>query len=230
MFDVISIRPHAPDDNRFLVRPPIRGHFTAQGATAKLVMMFAYDAQESQIVNGPKWFAAKKWDMEAKSDSPAAHTVDESRRMLQNMFQERFALKIHRVTAPRPAYVLTVAKSGPKFKAAHADESTNIRIAGNSLTLQRAELARMTQFLATALGWPVVDRTGLSGSYDLSLQWDDEPVRQAGDPAVDALQASGNDHGSIFTAIQEQLGLRLESRRVPVELIVIDRIERPSPN
>ena len=94
----------------------------------------------------------------------------------------------------------------------------------------------MTRLLSTALGRPVVDRTGLDGIYDLSLEWDDAPIleggvpREGGVPGLDAPVAPGNDHGSIFTAIQDQLGLRLESERVPVAVIVVDRMEKPSPN
>ena len=88
----------------------------------------------------------------------------------------------------------------------------------------------MTQLLSAALGRPVVDRTGLNGLYDLSLQWDDAPIPDGGVLGADVHAASGTDRGSIFSAIQEQLGLRLEPQKSPVEVIVIDRIERPSAN
>jgi uncharacterized protein (TIGR03435 family) len=88
----------------------------------------------------------------------------------------------------------------------------------------------MTQLLSAALGRPVVDRTGLNGLYDLSLQWDDAPIPDGGVLDADVHAASGTDRGSIFSAIQEQLGLRLEPQKSPVEVIVIDRIERPSAN
>jgi uncharacterized protein (TIGR03435 family) len=80
------------------------------------------------------------------------------------------------------------------------------------------------------LGRPVVDRTGLAGTYDFSLQWDDAPVKEGGVPGLDVPGTPGVDHGSIFTAIQDQLGLRLEPERAPIEVIVVDRIDRPSPN
>ena len=150
--------------------------------------------------------------------------------MLQNMLAERFGLRIHRAIEQRPAYALTVAKDGPKFKAAKPQGFTNVRVTGNSISLERGELARMTQLLSTALGRPVVDRTGLSGLYDLSLEWDDAPLRQGGVPGLEVPAAPGTDRGSIFTAIQDQLGLRLESQRAPVEVIVVDRMERPTQN
>jgi uncharacterized protein (TIGR03435 family) len=192
--------------------------------------MLAYDVQEAQIIGGPNWFTTEKWDIEARSDNRGEPSVEETRRMLRQMLEERFGLRIHRETEQRPAYVLTVAKGGPKFKPAERAGSTNVRITGNSIGLERGELARMTQLLSTALGRPVIDQTGLNGLYNLSLQWDDAPMRQGGVPGLEAPAAPGNDHGSIFTAIQDQLGLRLESRQAPVEIIVVDRIERPSQN
>jgi uncharacterized protein (TIGR03435 family) len=212
------------------VKPPANGRFTATGSVAKLVLMLAYDMQEAQISGGPSWLATEKWDIEAKSDEQAGHSVEDTRRMLQNLLQERFALRIHRETALRLAYVLTIAKGGPKFKAREQDGFTNIQVTGNSIRLERGPLARMTQLLSTALGRPVIDRTGLNGLYDLSLQWDDAPIREAGVAGLDVPAASGNDHGSIFTALQDELGLRLELLQAPVEVIAIDRMERPSEN
>jgi uncharacterized protein (TIGR03435 family) len=207
---------------------PWEGQFSATGSVAKLVLMVAYDVQETQIVGGPSWIATEKWDIDAQS-AGREHSHEETHRMLQNLLAERFSLRIHPETEQRPVYVLTVAKGGPKFKAG-ADGSANYRITGNSISLERGDLTRMTQLLSAALGRPVIDRTGLKGQYDLSLQWDDAPILQGGLLGADVPAAPGSDHGSIFTAIQYQLGLRLESQRAPVEVIVIDRMERPSGN
>jgi uncharacterized protein (TIGR03435 family) len=219
-FDVASVRPHPQEDDRFGVKMPAEGQFRATGATAKVLLMLAYDVQETQIVGAPDWVDSVKWDIEAKSESDK-HTVEETRRMLQSMLQERFSLGMHRETQQRSAYVLTVAKGGSKFKAA-TEGATNIRVAAGSIRLERGGIAQMTQVLSTALGRPVIDRTGLAGTYDLTLQWDDAPRDQ---PA-----APGRDYGSVFTAMQEQLGLQLESQQVPVDVVVIERIERPSQN
>jgi len=230
VFDVASIRPHDPGDNRFLVRPPSNGGFTAAGTTAKFVLMLAYDVQETQVIGGPGWFATEKWDIEARTDDRAGHSVAETRRMLQNLLEQRFSLRLHRETQPLPVYILTLAKNGPKLKTSDPQGSTNVQAGGNSVSVQHGELARMTQLLATVLGRPVVDRTGLTGLYDFSLRWDDAPIREGGVPGLDAPAAPGADHGSIFTAIQDQLGLRLEPQRAPIDVIVVDRIDRPSQN
>jgi uncharacterized protein (TIGR03435 family) len=121
---------------------------------------------------------------------------------------------------------LTIAKGGPKFKA-QPDGRTNHLISGSSISVEQGDLAHMAQLLSTALGKPVIDRTGLCGTYDLSLKWDDAPIADGGPLGLDAPAAPENDRGSIFTAIQDQLGLRLDSQRAPIEVIVIDQIERP---
>jgi uncharacterized protein (TIGR03435 family) len=225
-FDVASIRPQAPEDARFYIRLPAKGRFTAMGSTAKLLMIIAFDVQESQIAGGPGWLATEKWDIEARTDDGVEHSAEDTQRMLQNLLAQRFALRLHRATEQRPVYALTIAKGGPKFKVSDR-ERTNIGIAGKSMDIQRGSIAAITRILASALGRPVVDRTGLTELYDLSLKWDDAPI-----PEVLGREASapGNESGVIFTAIQEQLGLRLEPQRAPVEVIVIDRIERPSGN
>lgn len=228
-FDVASVRPHSPDDASFLVHPPAAGRFSATGSVAKLLVMLAYDLQESQIMGGPSWLATEKWDIEAKTDDGVAHTPEETRRMVQSLLQDRFGLRAHRETQTRRAYVLTVTKGGPKFTPSER-RSTNYRLGSGSINLERGELARFVQFLSSALGQPVVDRTGLGGLYDLSLRWDDAPIPEGGLLGTDVRAAPGGSYGSIFTAIQDQLGLRLEHQQAPVDVLVIDGIERPSEN
>lgn len=229
-FDVASIRPHAPGDDSFRVKMPSNGRFTATGCVAKLVLMLAYDVQENQIVGGPAWIATEKWDIEARGDDSVSYSAEETRRMVQTLLEERFALRIHRELQQRPAYILTVAKRGPKFKAPDQFGPINYQVTTNSIRLERGDLARLAQLLSSALGLPVIDRTGLSGHFNLALQWDDAPVGGGSLPGVDAASPPGDRNGSIFAAIQDQLGLRLEAQRAAVEVIVVDRFERPSRN
>jgi len=229
-FEVVSIRPQAPDDNRFRVKPPANGRFTATGSVAKFLLMLAFDVQESQIVGGPPWLDKEKWDIEAKrGDEPDRYSPEETREMLKNLLAERFSLKIHRETRQLPVYILGIAKGGPKFKGLDQDRGMNLQITGNSISLESGEIARLAQLLSTAVGRPVIDRTGLGKRYNLSVTWDDAPVREGGVPGLDTPRAPG-DNGSVFTAVQNQLGLRLDPQRAAVEVIVIDRIERPTPN
>lgn len=229
-FEVASIRPQAPNDSGLFVRPPNRGQFTANGAVAKLLVMLAYDVQDSQIVGGPDWFATEKWNIQAKSNNDQ-HSADETRLMLQHLLADRYSLRLHRSTAQLPVYVLTVGKGGPKFKPSKRT-TMNLQVGSNSISVQGGTIDRLAGVLATALGRPVVDRTGLTGVYDLSVQWDDAPVRDGGLPGTKDSAATplGNERGSIFTAVPDQLGLRIDAERAPVEVLVIDGIERPSPN
>lgn len=227
-FDVASIHAHDPRDARFLVRPPNRGTFTAVGAVAKLLVMLAYDVQDSQISGGPDWLATEKWDIEAKS-ADTNHDGAATARLLRGMLEERFALKARWVEEARPVYLLTLARGGAKLRESE-EGNTNLQVGANSISLRRGSVADLAKVLATALGRPVIDRTGLSGSYDLFVQWDDAPVREGGVPGIEAATTAGNDRGSIFSAVQEQLGLRLESGRAPVDVLVIDGMERPTAN
>lgn len=231
-FDVASVRPHDPDNQQFVVRMPVRGQFQAEGAPVKLLVMLAYGVQESQIAGGPNWFATEKWDIDAKSDDER-HSADETKLMLQHLLEERFALKLHRETRELAVYALTVGKGGPKFRTSDK-KSTNIRPGGHSIVMERGGMDVLTGLLAGAAGRPVVDRTGLTGLYDISVVWDDAPVRDAGVPGTKETPGQeapvGDEHGSVFTAVQEQLGLRLEASRAPVEVIVVDGAERASAN
>jgi uncharacterized protein (TIGR03435 family) len=230
-FDVASVRPHDPANKTFVVHMPTAGHFTAEGAPVNLLVMLAYGLQESQIAGGPGWFAIEKWDIDAKCDDER-HSGDETKRMLQHLLEERFSLKIHRDAQPRPVYIVKVAKGGPKFKPSKKN-ATNISSSSNSIALERGSIAEMTGVLATAVGRPVVDHTELTGLFDLSVVWDDAPVSDGGLPGTkgsDAQEGPAGEHGSIFTAVQEQLGLRLEPSRAAVEVVVVDGVQRPAPN
>jgi uncharacterized protein (TIGR03435 family) len=159
-FDVANIHPHDPGDSRFVVHMPSNGHFAATGAVGKLVLMVAYGVQENQIVGGPSWLDSEKWDIEAKSEDQV-HTTEETRAMLQKMLEERFVLRTHREMQQLPPYILTVGRGGPKFKA-QPDGRTNYLITGNSISLERGDLAHMAQLLSTALGAP--SSTGLDSA------------------------------------------------------------------
>ena len=202
-FDVASIRPHAPDDRRFLVRQPNGGHFTAEGAVGKLLVMLAYGVQESQIIGGPAWFATDKWDIEAKCDDNR-HSSEETKLMLRQLLEDRFSLKVRRETERRSVYVLTVGSEGPKFSE-NESTSTNLRVNSNSISLQSGNITALTGVLATALGRPVLDRTGLTGLYDLAVQWDDAPVREGGSVA-DALRTIPRGDGPARVALRQPGG------------------------
>ena len=234
VFDVAAIRQNLSDHTArtHIISSPNDGHFTAINATLKQLLRFAYGLPETRIVGAAAWLDATKFDVEAKADSSVDEQMkglssdagrEQKQKMLQALLAERFGLKAHEETRELPIYVLVVAKGGAKFLDSKADGTTidsghgriDVRGGANSVALLAEELARQ-------LDRVVVDQTGIQGRYNLSLQW--TPDDQAG-------SSSTADAGpSIFTALQEQLGLKLESQKGPVKVLVIDHIEMPSQN
>jgi uncharacterized protein (TIGR03435 family) len=159
--------------------------------------------------------------------------------MLQALLAERCKMMTHRETKDLPVFSLVIAKNGPKLVEANPDEITSISTSRNGaselITGKARSIADLARWLSVSLGCPVLDMTGLTGKYDFKLEWtpDDAPTQpSAGGAASNPPPPASVDSSgpSLFTAIQEQLGLKLESGKGPVEIIVIDHIERPSGN
>jgi uncharacterized protein (TIGR03435 family) len=237
-FDVASIRANttSSDGHHHIYNDPAESHFRAVNLSIKDLIQFAYGLPDSQILGGPAWLDSAMYDIDAKSDASAdaqlhALPASEARRqkqlMVQALLAERFQLKTHQETRQLPLFNLVLARDGPKFKADNSLGNTvdtgrnHLHISGTQDTV--ATLARE---LAQVLGRVVIDDTGLAGSYDLRLRWtpDNDP------PPMLNGQPDPNPPPDIFTALQEQLGLKLESAKGPVPVLVIDHIERPSGN
>jgi uncharacterized protein (TIGR03435 family) len=170
--------------------------------------------RDFQIIGGPAWVNSEGFDIEAKGDHSASDA--QLGQMVQSLLADRFKLALHRETRQLPVYALVVAKNGPKIR-----ESTAARpgMAGGpgQLDAQKISLQVFTQTLGRQLDHPVLDQTGLTGRYDFKLNWSPDESDATGGP-------------SIFTAVQEQLGLKLETQTGPVEVLVIDHAEKPSDN
>jgi len=143
--------------------------------------------------------------------------------MLRRLLADRFQLVLHRETRTLPAYLLEVAKNGPRMeKAEPGDSDTELHGGRGGPTTLEARKTGMDQ-LAEILGWrmdrQVVNRTGLNGTFNFTLHW-----------MADIMRNDGDDDVSVFTAVGEQLGLRLRSTKAPVEVLVIDHAEKPAPN
>jgi uncharacterized protein (TIGR03435 family) len=216
-----------------------RGHYIATNIALKNLMNYsAYGIPEPRILGGPKWLDSERFDIEAKVDSSAAdqmRTLSREQRKLQTqaMFQQlladRFKLSVHWETRELPVYALTVAKSGSKLQAStkpgSGTSSGHGLFTADGMTL--AEISQsLTQELATELGRVVIDKTGIAGRYDVTLKW----TPNADGAAADNGTEDNSSGPSIFTALQEQLGLKLESTKGPVQVLVIDHIEMPSEN
>jgi len=226
-FEVASIKLSAeatPGSSGIFESP---GRISAQNVTLKRCLRGAYNMPESQIAGGPKWVGEDRYFIEAKAATPAGD--HDLMLMLRTLLAERFKLVVHREQRTIAGYKLVAGKNGLKAKV-----STSGRSSGNARRGRiDAEGYTMGQFalkLSEALHLTVADMTGISGKYDFKLEWTPDDM-QAKAPSDDQRLVSTSDNGpSIFAALQEQLGLKLESSKVPAEVLVIDSVERPSAN
>lgn len=233
-FDVVSVKPSAPDLNGLMMRNVPAG-ITFTGVPLRMVMMVAYDVKSFQISGEPDWVRTERWDILAKVDGLESRIpMAQERPMIQALMADRFRLKAHRETKEMPVYFLTVDKKGSKL-AANKGAAPQIRNGNGSLVVKKNGMNWFAEWLSRKLGRVVLDKTDLKGEYDYSLEWapaaDEGNSEYTGVP-LDAPQPPHPDTNgpSIFTALQEQLGLRLVSRKGPVEIIVIDSVEKPSAN
>jgi uncharacterized protein (TIGR03435 family) len=240
-FDVASIKPSAGEDGRTLVQVLPGGGLKASGATLRLLMTWAYEVRPYQISGGSGWMSSDRFDVVAKSDvSDAAKdsainpnqpteqqykTMQEQMRpKLQALLADRFHLRLHRVIREEPVYELLIAKRGTRLQ--QASDFNGLRIGRGQYTGSGATLGMLTTALATQLGRSVIDQTGLQGAFNFKLEWTpDGPPPPGTDVPTAAPPAP-----SLFTALEEQLGLTLKSAKGPVEVLVIDSVDRPSAN
>ena len=253
-FVVASIKPSGPDAPDGFMTTPGRGRvsdtFSARNLSLMNLVKAAYGipfgANDGRITGAPKWLDSEKYDVEAKIGSAAVDELNKlspdqrmlaQRQMLQALLADRCKMMIHRETKDLPVFSLVIAKTGPKLHEANPDEITSIGTSRNGaselITGKARSIADLARWLSVSLGCPVLDKTGLTGKYDYKLEWTPNDNPAPPDSASDRLPppSSADSIGpSLFTAIQEQLGLKLESGKGPVEIIVIDHIERPSGN
>jgi bla regulator protein blaR1 len=216
-----------------------------KNVTLKKLIALAYRLQDFEVYGGPRWVDADHFDVEGKTEDPKAGP-DQARLMLQSLLAERFRLKLHRETRQLPVYALVVDKGGPKIKLSADQISPTVdgpsepgagpnhgafRFGAGSMTGNAVGLSSFTRLLSQRLDRRVIDRTGLEGRFDIQLQWTPGPGESPFDPGGNPVPAPTDFSGpSIFTAIQEQLGLKLESGKGPVEVLMIDHVEKPSEN
>ncbi len=210
-FEVASIRPTPPEAQCGIIEPLPGGSLRIDCLTLNTIVTWAYNVQDFQVSGGPPWASATRWDILAKpAPGDASDDMELMRKRLRALLADRFALVLRREMRDQTTYVMTVAKSGPKLKEAPGGPIRRRpgQIVGNGVTMRA-----LAQFLSVDMRQPVTDETGLTGLYAFTLEWAVDPAREAGP--------------SIFTAIQEQLGLRLDARKAPVETLVIERASKP---
>ncbi|HEY4088427.1 MAG TPA: TIGR03435 family protein [Bryobacteraceae bacterium] len=219
-FDAASIKPSNASPGSSGINTN-NGYMRAYNVTLKRCIAGAYGITEDQVIGGPKWISENRYDITARGSG--GHTED----MLKTLLADRFRLVMHPQSETRSGYALTVAKGGIKA-AVSAIPPGGPSTTNSSRTRIEAKLCSMpvlARKLAAVLGQPVVDDTGDTRSFDFVLQWVPDEVMSKASAGSDA--ANGP---SLFTAVQEQLGLKLEARKVPVDVLVIDRVEFPSEN
>lgn len=236
-FEVISIKPNASTDDRVMIRTMPGGRYTATGIPVRLVLAQAFHIRDFQISGGPAWIASERYDIQAKAPEGTGERIpmEVLRQMLQNMLAERFQLKTHIETKEVPGYALVaVAKGGHRLKASDSPvdpaRPPMMRIGRGLLSAEAIALPMLAQQLSQLLGRPVADRTGLNGFFQVHLEFAADPGQGSMGPAGELSPGDSNNGPSIFTALQEKLGLKLESIKAPVDILVIDSIARPAEN
>jgi uncharacterized protein (TIGR03435 family) len=227
-FEVASVKPSAPGGRGGIIRPqPGNQTYVGNNVSLRLMMTVAYGVTDRQIAGGPDWQTTDTFDFNARAARPG--TTDELHQMLQNLLEERFQLKVRREKRESPVWTLVVDKGGAKMPEHDAQDLDHppIRFTARGLEGRNANMNYFAFMLSRILDRNVVDKTGLAGNYDLNLQF--APDRPG--PRPDGADGPALPEGpSIFTALKEQFGLRLESAKGPVEFLVIEHVEKPTGN
>ena len=214
------------------------GTLRMKNETLRNCIMIAYGVKDTQVAGGPKWIDSEGYNIDAKAPHPAKDP--ELLQMLQELLAERFSLAFHRESRMMEGYALVVAKGGLKIKPAAAGNKNQLNSHGGHVTAQNVSMARLSGLLARMMGASVADETRVAGEFDFTLDITGEngAAQAAVSPADEAqrnpaaVPAPGNAarEAALISALREQLGLTMETRRVSTQVLVIDRAERPTEN
>lgn len=235
-FEVSTIKPSNPDTpgKSILVGRGGQNLFTTTNTTVYELIAFAYGMHPRQITGGPSWIDSDKWDISAKPDQPGLPSVTQLSKMVQKLIEDRYQLTFHREKKELSVYAITVAKSGSKL--AKSEGQGNLPGFGGppgNIGARNTTLEEFAGFLqARVLDRPVVDQTGLAGRFDLQLKYAPDAAQQAqaGPGGSAPAPAVNTDLPDLFAAFQQQLGLKLEATKAQVDVMVIDKISKPSEN
>ena len=249
-FEVASIKPANPDIPGGSIQFMPGGGLKMTGMPLRGMITFAYDVRDFQVSGGPGWMGTERFDVMARPDAAAAvdgqvdfaKMNDNQRKTMRDQITERlralladrFQLAVHKETKDQPIYALVVSKNGSKLQETKETGTQQSMMTNRGRSQGHAIPVEMiAQMLSGITGRPVVDKTGLTAKYDFVLEWTPDAGADAraqgfGDGINTPAPAPGGP--TIFTALQEQLGLKLEAQKGPVQNIVIDRAEKPSEN
>jgi len=255
-FEVASVKSNKTGDGRVMLGLQPGGRFTATNVPLRLLIQNAYRVQGFQVVGAPDWLHSERFDIAAKAEGDP--TQEQVQQMVRALLADRFKLQVHRETREMPIYVLVMARSdgklGEKLKPSTTDCEAmrgrgrgvpvappapgaampcGMRMGPGNILAGAMPMTQLATSLSNMVGRIVVDRTGLTGNYDFELTYTPEQLAQGGPAGRGGAPGGGGpaidpNGPSIYTAIQEQLGLKLDSQRGPVETLVIDRVERPT--
>jgi uncharacterized protein (TIGR03435 family) len=245
-FEVASIKRNVSGGRRVSIGGTSPARFNAENVWLRFLIQFAWNVKDFQISGGPGWAASDRYDISATKEPNAG--LEQTKLMLQALLQDRFQLVLRRETRESQVYALTPTKGGSKLRPAKDGGCVPKDTGGvqdprkvcgffsfspRSVDGTAIPIEQLITALSQALQRSVVDKTGLTGAFDVHAEWSGDQSTPglmppgAPSPASEPQDSAGS---SIFTALQEQLGLKLESTKGPVEFLVIDRAERPSEN
>ena len=226
-WEVVAVKPDDPDSTEtgFWVRDR---ELEIKGKTLEQLLLYGYGLHESQVLNAPDWTRAKRWHIEGFAGVPGQPNREQMASLVRKLLADRFGLVMHREQREMRVFALVTAKGGPKMTPSaddpngpmhENDSQSGGQAAMRVKNVSMGELAGMLMRLF--LDRPVVDQTGLTRRYDFQLNWTQDETRAPTD---------GSAPPGLFTAIQEQLGLKLEPAKAPVDVMVIDKVEQPGAN
>lgn len=225
-WDVATVKPSDPNDaSGQHIR--MRGRYILLlDTTVEQFLLLGYGMQKSQLLNVPEWAKTEKWNVNGVPDTDGEPSWNQLQEMMRKILAERFGLKLHHEQRELPVFALAVAKGGPKITPDTSDpngwmDQQNGTVNGQHFEhLKNASMADLALILQFRVDRPVVDQTGLKGKYDFNLRWATD----------DGAATSSDTPPGLFTAIQEQIGLKLEPVRAPADVLVIDKLEKPGAN
>jgi uncharacterized protein (TIGR03435 family) len=236
IYDAVSIKPNT-SGNEWVSISVDPDRYSATNVSLKSLIEKAYGIKVDLIFGEPRWVDSARFDIKAKIVEPDIEmlknlTPEQNRLMFQSLLSDRFQLRVHKENKVLPIYEMVITKDGPKFKQSPPSASVvnegstgvrrgSISVQNTELTAHAVPMVSLADQLSHTLHRAVIDKTGLVGDYDFSLKWD---------PDYEPGESSESSTASIFPALQDQLGLKLQSTKGPVETLVIDHVEMPSEN
>jgi len=228
-FEVASVRENLLNDRIVTIDIGPGGRFAVRGYTLVLLIQQAYGVMDWNVTLGPSWIRSDRFDIVAKAVMDGNLTARELRPMLQKLLADRFKLRLHESSKEMPGYALVVAKGGPKLKpsADGQEHSLTFRLNQTGLSGQGIPMRDFARYVAGKLGLVAVDKTGLTGAYDVNAEWKEDASQYTGGVSIDPKEAL---QAAVFRAIEDQLGLKMVQQKIAVQMLVIDSVEKPSEN